>query len=221
MSEHRLSDEALRGAFQQRRVPLDRECTPEDLERVWRALDGELPAAERRELVERLAVDPALAEAWRVGHRLRQREAGDAGAEPPASRWWSVPRVAAAAVVILAATAALGVWRDRTGSDTYRDTSPFAIESLVEDDAVLPREAFRLRWSPGPPDARYQVRVTTEDLQLIAAASDLDRAEMLVNSADLAAVPAGARVLWQVEALLPGGDRVVSATFVVRAAGEQ
>jgi hypothetical protein len=58
--------------------------------------------------------------------------------------------------------------------------------------------------------------VTTEHLDLLAAVTDLSEPELVVDPASLAGVPSGTRILWQVEALLPGGERVVSPTFVVR-----
>ena len=60
-----------------------------------------------------------------------------------------------------------------------------------------------------------QVRVTTEDLRVLATVSDLTMPELALESAVLTSVPSGARVLWQVEATLPGGENVASETFNV------
>ena len=91
------------------------------------------------------------------------------------------------------------------------------MESLIGDDVTLPRNEFRLRWTPGPPDTRYQVRVTTEDLQVLTVAADLPSAEDYVVPAEsLATLASGNRVLWQVDARLPGGERMSSATFTTR-----
>jgi hypothetical protein len=218
VSEHRLSDDTLRQAFQAVKVPAADACTPDDLDRIWRALGGELPAAERRRLVERLSTEPALAEAWRGVHHLQHRvpAATATSPRPRMSSWWRASRVAAAAALVLAAVTVMVLRRDGAGGDTLRSGGTHAIESLLSDEADLPRDAFRLHWSPGPQDSRYHVRVTTEDLQLIAAVADLAEPELVIDRATLASVPSGARVLWHVETLLPGGERVSSLTFVVR-----
>jgi hypothetical protein len=218
VSERRLSDDALRQAFQSVMASSAQECTADDVDRVWRALEGELPAAERRSLVARLATEPALAEAWRLAHHLRRTSlVGDASAAPRRpSRAWSMSSVAAAAVLVLAVAVGVMLRRDGSTDATFRAGEPNAIEALTDGDAVLPREAFRLRWSPGPQDSRYDVRATTESLDLLAAATDLGAPEWVIDPARLAGVPSGARILWQVEVLLPGGERVVSPTFVVR-----
>ena len=74
---------------------------------------------------------------------------------------------------------------------------------------------FRLRWTPAPAGSRYDVRVTTEDLRVIATANDLVAAEFALEPGQLAGLVPGSRVLWQVDAVLPGGARVSSPTFVV------
>ena len=63
--------------------------------------------------------------------------------------------------------------------DEFRASPAFVVESLVPADAALPRDAFRLRWTPGPEGSRYQVRVTTEDLQVLATAADLTAPEFV------------------------------------------
>jgi hypothetical protein len=98
-----------------------------------------------------------------------------------------------------------------------RRTSPgYTVASLVSDDMPLPRHAFRLQWTPGPDGSRYQVRVTTEDLRELATAADLTAAELIVEPAALATLPDGATVFWQVDVLLPAGERITSPTFAVR-----
>jgi hypothetical protein len=215
VSDH-SGDERLRRAFQATAGRSDTECTPDDLDRIWRAVCGDLPAAERRQLVERLARDPACAEAWRVATELweasgaaRQEDAS------PRSRMWSAPWLAAAAVLVLAVGAALVV-RLAPPGDEFRDASGYVIESQVPADTTLPRDAFTLRWTRGPEGSRYAVRVTTEDLRLLVTASDLTTAELNVPADRFASLPDGSRVFWQVDATLPGGDTVPSPTFVAR-----
>jgi hypothetical protein len=206
--------EDLRRAFQAL-ADSSGECSREDLDRIWLAVSGELPAGQRRELVERLATDPACAEAWRVAHELR-RNLPTALVQERRPAWRSAPWLAAAAVLLLAASVVFVSRRDHSGDTTFRDPGRPAIASLVPTDRALPKAAFQLRWSPGPQDSRYQVRVTTEDLRLLTTVGDLTRPEVVIDAASLSDVPEGSRILWQVEVTLPSGERVVSPTFVVR-----
>ncbi len=219
MSDHQAADERLRAAFQ----ALDDSssgCSREDLDRIWRAVAGELPVEERLALVDRMAVEAGLAEAWRIAHALHAAEPTVTARPPDAVRRaspWLRSWLAAAAMVLLGVASAVVFQRFQPGGDeTFRTSEHQVIRSLVAADARLPRNAFRLRWSPGPPEARYQVRVTTDDLRLLTTTTDLVQAEFLVPPEILAEVPSGATVLWQVEAMLPSGARLASATFTAR-----
>ena len=214
MSGHHLDDDLLRRAFESLAGSTASQCTEEDLDRVWLAVNGYLFAAGRRNLVERLGTNPALAEAWRVAHEL-QRSLPVAVAGKRHEAWWSASWLAAAAVLMLAVTAVFVVRGGRPPDDTTRDAGRYTIESRVTRDA-LPRDAFRLRWSPALQDARYQVRVTTEDLRVLTTAADLTEPELVVDRDRLADVMPGARVFWQVEVTLANGERETSPTFVVR-----
>lgn len=80
MTSETFSDERLRRAWAERgasseaetpnelQPSTDQEATDPDL--VWKALHGELPADERRALVDRLADDPQLALEWRLALEL-------------------------------------------------------------------------------------------------------------------------------------------------------
>jgi hypothetical protein len=211
------ADERLRQAFQALGETAKEEPAAEDLDRIWRAVSGDLPAAERRELVDRMATDPALAEAWRVAHELHQAAPPETSAAPQGARFWTPSWLAAAAVLVIGV--AIGVLFQLSSppeaEDTFRNADNYVIESLVPPDTALPRDAFRLRWTPGPPDSRYQVRATTEDLRVLANITELTEPEAVLESAVLTSVLPGARVLWQVEAMLPGGQTVSSETFTV------
>lgn len=219
VTDDRAPDETLRAAFQALGDANRGECSSDDLDRVWRALEGTLPANERRELIDRLAADPALAEAWRVAHELQTAggvEGGASAAPRQHAAGWRTGWLAAAAVFLAALSAVFVFQRYRTGDEGFRAVERYSVESLVDRDATLSRNEFRLRWTPGPPDTRYQVRVTTEDLQVLTIAADLAAAEYVVPGERLASVASGNRVLWQVDATLPGGERVSSATFTAR-----
>jgi hypothetical protein len=212
--------ETLRTAFQALGDRAKAECSADDLDRVWRAVAGELSPEERRALVDRLAADPALAEAWRVAHEVRAAGQLDARTGPSAARRspiWFRGWMAAAAVFLVAVSGIVLVQRFQPGmDDTFRTTDRASVESLVPAGAGLPRADFRLRWTAGPPDTRYQVRVTTADLQVLTIAADLAAAEFLVPAEALSPVRSGEPVLWQVDATFPGGERVSSPTFTTR-----
>lgn len=208
-------EQALARAFQGLADSAPGECSEADAALVWEAVHGDLDAAARRALVARLATEPALAEAWRLAHAFDVP--ATAGAAPLRARGWrAAPWLAAAAVAVLGLTATLLVPRPAGDGATTRAGGAETVESLLAADAVLTRDAFVLRWRPGPEGTRYQVRVTTIDLRVLATARDLERADYAVPAAALADLPAGAPVLWQVEATVPTSGRVVSETFVTR-----
>jgi hypothetical protein len=211
------ADESLRAAFRALGDTARETCSEEDLERIWRAVAGELPAAERRVLVDRMATDPACAEAWRVAEELRRASQGESiSSATPLVRSWSRSWLATAAVLVLGVAIGLVSWLNRPQGDEFRNLPGYVVDSLVPSEAPLAREAFRLRWTPGPQGARYQVRVTTDDLRVLATADDLTVPELLVERERLTSLSPGARVLWQVDVVLPNGERVSSQTFVVR-----
>jgi hypothetical protein len=194
------------------------DCPP--AERLWETLRKELPAEARREVIEHLAGCASCSEAWRLAVEMVPEKVPEA----PASRAWLpgwltahrlVPLAAAAA---LAAAVGLGLLLTRgpgaRQEPGYREDRAPRIVSRVAEDVPLPRSDFRLRWSPGPEGARYDVRLTTESLEPVAAATGLLTPEWLVPESALARVSPGARLLWQVEMRLPGGGRRHSETFV-------
>ena len=217
----RGSDERLAEAFQALGNTHGIE-EPEDLrERIWLAVSGALPPEERRELVERTATDPGCAETWRVASELWRASlvsagSGAAAAAPgPTTRW--TPRwLATAAALLLVTAIGVGSLINRRPGDEFRASPGFVVESLVPADKALPRDAFRLRWTPGPEGSRYQVRATTEDLRLLATAADLTAPEFVIERAALSGLPGGASVFWQVDASLPNGERLTSSTFITR-----
>lgn len=215
----RPADQALRDAFQALGDASRDDLTPDDLDRIWRAVSGELPVDERHALIDRMAADPSLAEAWRVAQELRSASSGQSAASAPAANFWTHPWIAAVAAVLVMGVG-IGIVYQRfpgsSGGDTFRNAARYAVEARVASDAPLPRTAFRLSWTPGPPDSRYQVRVTTEDLRVLATLADLTTAEVVIDPSAFAGVSPGARVLWQVDATLPGGETVSSQTFIVR-----
>lgn len=214
MTDRQAQDEELKQAFQALGETSREELSSADLDEVWRAASGELPAVERRALVDRMATDPALAESWRVAQDL-YRAATPMRALTPA-RSWRVSWMRAAAVLLVAAGVGLILQLSRTTvEDTFRDAPTYAVESLLPPEATLPRNAFRLRWTAAPEGSRYHVRVTTEDLTVLTTVADLTAPEVGVSGDVLSAVAPGSLVFWQVDAMLPDGRTVSSPTFSV------
>jgi hypothetical protein len=186
---------------------------------------GEGTTREVRELLDHAARCEACTEAWALALSMA-REAGLASrafaavAPGPVWRSWYVwaPTLAAAALL------ALGLWidyrhllGDRGAGPAWRGPTPAAdIRSLVPEDRPLPRDALLLRWSGGEPGTQYNVRVLSDDLVLVARADGLDAPEYRVAPAALSRLPAGSRLLWQVEAVGRDGRRRTSPTFFAR-----
>ena len=128
-------------------------------------------------------------------------------------RWWMQ---ALAAMVVM--TLGLVLWRPwgpqtpiqyRNGDDTLQ------LRSQLLPDEALPREAFVLRWevSPATQGLRFAVRVTTEDLDLVVEARDLEAVQYRVTESTLALLEPGTRLHWQVTVVGPEGRPLVSHTF--------
>ena len=105
-----------------------------------------------------------------------------------------------------------------TGDPEFRNVGDNAVVAATGEDVTLPRDAFVLRWALETPadGTLYDVRVTTEDLRVLAQASGLATPSYQVTATALAGVPSGARVFWQVDASLASGERLSSETFFVR-----
>ena len=217
MTTSQDADDRLRNAFQSLGADSPVDCPEEDVERVWRAVSGDLPVDERRDVVDRMASQPAVADAWRVALELRRAQQDGVPLLPGRTpRSWAPAWIGLAALLVMAVGVGL-VQFSRSPVDTFREAGRYVVESLVTSDATLPRDAFVLRWKGGPDGSRYQVRVTTEDLRVLTTATELTSPELKVPPELLADLAPGARVLWQVVVALPGGETVSSQTFVVRA----
>ncbi|MEM9558079.1 MAG: hypothetical protein AAGC60_27730 [Acidobacteriota bacterium] len=214
--------------------------TPVEPDTIWRAVRGELPAAETRALVDRLVDDPELAREWRLAHELVQsldttdaagsddsvgdRE-GTVSAFPVAPavdaprRWRPRAMLAAAAMLFLGLAAFLLL-------DTPEPTPPIwrgedvAIESALPAATVLPRDAAELRWRGPEVDddatVRWSVDVLSETLEPVSRATDLDTPHLLLELSRLEPFADGTVLLWRVTARIDtadGEDVVRSTTF--------
>jgi hypothetical protein len=211
------ADERLRAAFRARE-PSDGGGEHPSGDHLWSAVRGELPAAERRRIVDHTAACATCAEAWRVAVEMNPQgiPAAAPATRPRAAMPWLAPLAAAAALAV-----ALGAafWPGRVAAPDgpgYRGGNPAEVQSLVADGEELPREDFRLRWSAGPEGSRYDLRVTSEALEVLVDASDLAETSYVVPPSALTPVPPGGRVLWRVEVVAPDATRTASRTFVAR-----
>lgn len=202
-----------------------------DAARIFDAVQGELPPEERLAIIERLAIDPDAALAWRLAADLvppaeessrteaersplapvvpLMRPVRETRREASAPRW----RWLAAAAAVVFAVVAVWQFQNRTVADpTYRGTEGKVVESALPRDAKLPRENALLRWKEIA-GATYRVRVFAQDLKNLAEGEDLRSAEFLIPQGALVDVPRGGRVLWKVEAVVPGEGKRSSPTF--------
>jgi hypothetical protein len=211
-------EERLREAFRAFAELETRSVSEVDAVKVWQAVAGELSPEERSEVIDKVALEPGYAEAWRLAVELfesseagRERDSKPAGTiRKRPSRFPSLPYGLAAAVLLVGVVGVLVSRAPRPSPPIYRGD---AILPLAGTDETMPRDDFRLRWQ-GPPGARYTVRVTTEDLQTIATVSDLSSPEYVIPAERLRELSSGSKVLWQVEARLEDGGVVQSETFI-------
>jgi hypothetical protein len=214
---NRESDVTLQEAFRSLAELPAPDVSDELRERIWQAVSGELPPAERRALIDRIATDAACAEAWRVAHEMWMAHQPSGVLMPWRHRTsWTSPWLAAAATFLIVSAIGIVSLFNNAPADEFRASPGYVVASLVPADTPLPRNEFLLRWTPAAEGSRYQIRVTTEDLQVLATATDLTATQFVVSSAQLATVPDGARVFWQVDVLLPAGERITSPTFVAQ-----
>ena len=219
VTDARGADQRLAGAFRAAGDIPGTEVSEDLRDRIWLAVSGALPPEERRELIERTATDPGSAEAWRIAHELWLASEASAAREAAAvmsrrAGRWMLPWLAAAAALLLATAIGVASLLNRPAGEQFRAPRGYTVESLVAPGTALPAGGFRLRWTPGPAGSRYQVRVTTEDLQVLTTAADLTLPEFVVDPAILSRLPSGADVFWQLDVALPNGERITSPTFV-------
>jgi len=190
--------------------------SPSDVDLVQRAVAGELSESELESLIDRLHLEPALAEAWRTAVILRDELADQSRPKRPAGRgrWYAVVGLAAA-LVLAVAIPTLMKWRGQP-EPIMREAPRASIASMLEDDAALPRESFDLEWETSFEHGEFRVRVLGEDLTLLHEAASIESPGLRVPTEALTELESGSAVLWWVETTGPNGLRVRSPTFVQR-----
>lgn len=201
---------------------------PVDPEALWRAVRGQAPPAEVAALAERMAHDTALAEDWRIAAAFasaaREDEAQhDAPASPPGAaveaandgsgaRWGSVVVALVAAAVLLVVAWPRGRVELPEGDAGAMRGAVGGITAL-RGEGPLARDRATLEWSAVPGALRYELYVSTPALEPVLTERALPGPSMVLPAAILRPLPAGAELLWRVEAVLDDEQRVASPTF--------
>lgn len=184
-------------------------------ETIWESAAGTLTRQDNEAVVDHTAGCAGCATAWRLARELQENAFAERrpSMRSVGRRWF--PLAAAASLVLALSSVMVFQLRDRwTETPTYRVPEPHAITSLLSRDHVLIRSTCVLRWASGLADARFNIRVTDEDLNPLASSDGLTAGEFLVPQSALAGLPGGAKILWRVEVLGPDGSRSSSPTFV-------
>lgn len=206
-------------------------------EEVWDAATGKLSPEDALALLDRTIDDPRLALEWRLARAIGEELVADerapsptdpetvgpvgVGAEPT-----GIPSgtargrrgrivLAWAASLLLAIVALVYFLRPDTEAPIYRNPAETRIESLLATDSAIDRSGTVLRWS-GPDGARFEVSVLRQDdLREIFRATDLTISQVTIPADILQPLPADLVLLWRVEAVLEGSERIRSDTFRV------
>lgn len=207
--------ESLANAFAARPPSNGSDACPEP-GRIYDAVAGTLNVHERMQILDHVAQCAECAEAWKIAKEM------DAGSEVRAQPWHarltsfgSLQRVAMAATVVMAVAFTLIVAVPRTDEAAQYRTASDSNIPIAQSADRLSRDAFTLRWTPGPAKSTYALRVSTADLRMVFSRSGITQTQFVVPRDSLESVASGTQLLWQVEAHTPQGDRIVSDTFVV------
>lgn len=185
-------------------------------ETIFAAVRGELPPDAVRDVVDHTAACPSCAEDWRLAAALVPPDERVATSRHPFSpgRLLGRPGLVAAAALLVAVVGISLIDRQAPPDGPVMRGDETRIESLVAEGATLPRERCVLSWKAGPPGTVYALEVTTEDWQPVAQVGELTTSAYRVPESALAGLPHPIKLLWRVEASLPGGRRLTSPTFV-------
>jgi len=216
MTTERFADEQLREAFGQMGGIAEHGAGCPPPERLVEAGRGALRRGEREQVFLHITRCPACAAAWRA---TRELAAGlEPASEPVAKRRVLSPTWARlAAATILVALVSVGWYvldPDRKAEPLYRTQENRWLQSALVEGQALGRESFVLRWTAGPQGTFYDVEVLSERLEPLTDRYGVTEPEYRVPVEVLETIPSGARILWQVTARLPDGQRIESQTFL-------
>ena len=212
--------ERLRRAFASTETDRSSDDRAVDPDRIWRAVRGELSAAEIEEMADGASRSPDTAAAWRLAAELsRELDGVRREVVVPIDRRrpirWAFGLAAAAVVVVgLALPLVRSLAPDPT--PTYRAADRLEIANELAPDQAQPRDVFELRWTPTGEGSLYEIVLTDADLKVLDRASFLEEASYLVAAEALTDLVEGDEVWWKIDATQPDGNRISSPTFVTR-----
>jgi len=189
---------------------------------LWAGVTGELAPEEVRKVVDHTARCADCSIAWRVALEVNREtsEAPVAALLPfhsrPARSLLLPGGLTLLAAGIAGALFFQGPWTHPNRNDSL-ELERGAKRPLDSRTAlgVQPRDAVVLRWSPYPGAERYSVTVMSPSLEVLFRGFGVSTAELRIPPEALSAQPSGGRVLWSVQAILPGGRTVDSDVFTV------
>lgn len=229
--------DALRRAFAH--APPRPSGDPVDADALWEAVQGEAGPEAVAALADRMSHDADLGEDWRLAQAFaraaaedeatadaREQDEGEPALPPsgvvaaqPANhgdyRWWgAVAVVVAAAVLLVVAWPRGGPSPYEPGDDGQMRGGMGAIHA-VQGEGEVPRGEVVLEWSPVPEAVRYELVVSTPQLEPRLELTELELPRATVPARVLEGLPAGAELWWRVEAVRADDSRVPSETFVL------
>jgi len=201
----------LRSQFQRSEATsVDEPCpAPEDL---WALTRGELPEQSARRIIlhsSRCAqCGSALRMALELGERLDPVVA--APNVTPLRRRLAVGM--GVALAIAATIVAVPHLRQSETGIHERGGTTDGVRSLVPG-TPRPRSGLVLEWTAYPGAVRYQVTLASADLRVLFQKAGVSGTRVDVPETAVASVPRGARLVWEVEAILPDVRAIKSAAF--------
>ena len=208
----------LRAAFSSGDWPARSQRCPEaDL--LWASAAGTLDRSADKGVFLHLSQCQECSAVWKIAREmLAEDEAPGAPViafDDHVNRpiWRRTPALAAAASLLIGAgLGAYWMMEPKVPSQpVYREQRESNDIQASEESRRVSREACRLRWSGGPDGSRWDLVITTSDLDVLEDVKNLDRPEYLLSPEKLP--QGGSKILWRVTAHLPDRRTVSSRTF--------
>ncbi len=225
------SEQRLQDAFRSlSRGARPREDCPAP-EALWAASQGESSLQERREVITHTSSCFSCAEDWRLAKAASEaweQGAAEEGAPPLPFRPRALPektparsplrrQLIALAAILGFAVVGLRLYQKLWLVDPiYRQADETSVRSLLVEDVVLAPEECVLRWTAAGSDVRYDLLLTTGELEEIFTVDDLIDTEYRVPVEALAGLGDGAELFRRVGLTFPDGSRRESQTFDFR-----
>lgn len=218
VEEEQLRWRAAVQTFEDAQPPNLDDDAPEP-ELLWDALHGKLSNADALRATAAALAAPHGHEELRLLIQLERELEVPVATVVEGVRWrrWVVGGVAALAAAVLVALA-LRPPEPSAPSPGVELRAP-ATTAVVShlDGGVLPRDAFELRWDVPGEDCSYALRASTARGDLVAQYRGATEPRWTIESAALAAVPDGEKILWQVD-FECGDTSGRSQTFITQVA---